>query len=77
MILETEKEKEAWEFVKKLCDKATDRICNDLENEDYEKFKDLNVKSYDIFDKEVIDVKVQMDWQVVEWLNNQVKENAG
>lgn len=72
MILETEQEKEAFKFVCELAGLATDRICNDLEDEMIEKLKGCLV---DVSDNgKIVQTKIIMDFQVIEWLRNQTNE---
>ena len=73
MKFENDDEKNAFEFVCQLASIATDRICNDLSKEDYEKFKHLNVLSGDIKGNTIVD-GVKYDFDVIEWLRGCVEE---
>lgn len=73
MILETEDEKNAFEFVCELADKATDRICNDLEKKDQDKFKHLEVETTEMPENKVIMRPITMDFDILHWLKGQVK----
>ena len=75
MILETEDEKNAFEFVCRLADMATDRVCNDLNKEDYDKFKHLEVETTEMPENKVIMRNITMDFDVLHWLKKQVKED--
>jgi hypothetical protein len=72
MILESQDEKNAFEFVCKLADLATDRICNDLNIEDRIKFNHLLVETDD--EGNIIMRNITMDFDVIYWLKNQVKK---
>jgi len=74
MILESEDERNAFKFVCKLASNATDIICNDLEPKDYEMFKHLNVPTYDVEEKTEIMTNISADYDVLYWLQNEVKE---
>ena len=70
MILETKQEKQAWKFIKKLVSQATERICNDLGSTDVEKFKGLTTTCDD--EGRIIQIPIIYDYQVIEWLGNQI-----
>lgn len=72
MILETQDEKNAFNFVCGLADMATDRGCNDLEKEDEEKFKHLLVETDD--GGKTVMRPITMDFDVIHWLKKQKKE---
>jgi hypothetical protein len=74
MILETQEEKDAFAFVCKLADERTDRICNDLDKEYLEKFKNLKAESYDPYEKKTIERPMTMDFDVIHWLKRQIRE---
>lgn len=74
MILESQEEKDAFEFVCNLASELTDRrICNDLETQDLVKFKHLKVKGDD-FDGTPIERNVSYDGDVIFWLKNQIRD---
>lgn len=75
MILENQDEINAFKFVCKLAGEATDRICNDLEEEDHNKFKHLFVKTFDMGLEREVDVNIGMDFEVIHWLNSQIEED--
>lgn len=70
MRFDNEDEKKAFEFVCKLAEKATDRICNDLEKEDYNNFNHLVVESSDEKGKKFMRT-VCYDFDVIFWLKAQ------
>ena len=70
MILETQEEKDAFEFVCKLASMATDRVCNDLEKEDMKKFGHLLVDTDD--EGKIVQRKIYLDFDVIHWLKKQV-----
>ena len=69
MILQDKDEKEAFDFVCKLADRATDRICNDLNPDDYEKFKHLLVDREEVNGTKIKD-NVAFDFDILYWLKN-------
>ena len=71
MILETEQEKKAWEFVSSLALSATDRICNDLNQEEVKKFEGLTTDCDD--NGIIIEIPIVSDYQVIGWLGGQIK----
>lgn len=73
MILETQEEKDAFKFVCGLASQATDRICNDLEKDDSKKFGHLKVETED--DGKIVMRNIEMDFDIIHWLQSQVKEN--
>ena len=73
MKLENNDEKEAFEFICKLASERTDRICNDLEPEDEKKFKHLKVKTFDMDTEREILTNVEMDFDVIQWLKDQIE----
>ena len=72
MILETQQEKDAFKFVLNLASDATDRICNDLTNEQCKLFKGLTVDCDD--NGVIIQKDIVYDFDVVYWLQKQIKE---
>ena len=73
MILETEEEKNAFEFV---CELASERCnlrgCNDLSQEDMKKFKGMMVDRED--EGEIFKDKVKFDFDIIFWIENKAKE---
>jgi len=74
MIIESQDELNAMEFVCELASAYTDRICNDLNPKEEEMFKHLTVPGTDS-DGSVLENKVQMDYSVIYWLQLQIKKN--
>ena len=76
MILETKEEKEAFEFICNLASELTDRRgCNDLDLDDKNKFCHLIIQSSDTNGDKFFR-KVTMDFDVIQWLRGQIKEDG-
>ena len=72
MILETQEEKDAFEFICKLADERTNRICNDLPKEYVKKFQGLQVESSNTDGNKFLR-QVTMDFDIIHWLKKQIK----
>lgn len=74
MILETKEEKDAFKFVCELASETTSRRgCNDLSDDDIQKFGHLKVETYDPYEKKTEMVNVRMDFDILSWLERQVR----
>jgi hypothetical protein len=74
MILETQQERDAFKFIYDIASESTSRSgCNDLTNEERDKFKGLEVETTDT-DGTKFMRPVTYDFDVLFWLENQVKK---
>jgi hypothetical protein len=74
MIFETLREKQAFEWMcKELDEYQSKRICNDLDVDMREKFKNFSVPYQDTNGHSGL-TSIKMDFQLIEWLKNQIKE---
>jgi hypothetical protein len=72
MILENDDERKAFQYICELAGTATDRICNDLDDDDRDTFKNLKIE-IDDGGKTIIEAP-KMDFQIIWWLRQQVKK---
>jgi len=74
MILETQQERDAFEFVLSLADKYTFRRgCNDLTEKEKEKFQGLTIQVSDVLGN-TYKTDLWLDSHVIQWLADQVKK---
>jgi len=75
MILETQEEKDAFDYVWELASEITDRRgCNDLTQEEITKFKNLQIETTEMPSGKVYLRPATMDFDIVWWLKKQVKQ---
>lgn len=74
MILETEDERKAFEFICNIAsDEFSRRGCNDLSTEDEKRFGHLLVQREDV-DQTIFLDAVKFDFDILEWLKIQIKK---